>query len=44
MALFDYTALDDQGRSRSGSIAAATLDEASAKLARHQLVPVRLQP
>lgn len=43
MPMFDYTALDDQGRSRTGIIGAGTAREAREQLERRRLVPVRLE-
>jgi len=42
MADFDYTVIDVAGRERSGSLAAATLDDARAKLAARRFYIVRL--
>jgi len=44
MALFDYTALDGQGRNRRGSIGASSVQEARELLERRELVPVQLEP
>ncbi|MCD7098944.1 type II secretion system inner membrane protein GspF [Stenotrophomonas sp. MMGLT7] len=44
MAAFEYSALDLQGRTRSGTVAAATLREARALLEGRQLLPLRLEP
>lgn len=44
MATFEYSALDLRGRSRNGTLTAASLGEARALLERRQLLPVRLEP
>lgn len=44
MAAFEYSALDLQGRTRNGTVAAATLREARALLEGRQLLPLRLEP
>lgn len=43
MPTFEYIALDDQGRNRTGSVAAASQLEAREQLERQHLVPVRLE-
>lgn len=44
MAEFDYVVIDVAGRERSGQLAAATLDEARARLAARRHYVVRLDP
>ncbi|MDH5824144.1 type II secretion system inner membrane protein GspF [Luteimonas sp. RD2P54] len=44
MATFEYAALDAHGRDRSGTVAAASQDEARERLLRRQLFPVKLAP
>lgn len=44
MAAFDYAALDERGRTRTGTVAAASESEARQALVRRRLVPVRLAP
>ncbi|WP_024890830.1 type II secretion system inner membrane protein GspF [Luteimonas huabeiensis] len=44
MAAFDYAALDARGRTRTGTVSAASEREARARLAGRRLVPVRLSP
>lgn len=44
MAAFEYSALDLQGRTRSGTLTAASAGEARAQLERRRLLPVHLEP
>lgn len=44
MSVFEYSALDGRGRTRTGTVAAASAREARALLEQRQLVPVRLEP
>jgi len=44
MSAFEYSALDGRGRTRTGTVAAASAREARALLEQRQLVPVRLEP
>lgn len=44
MPTFDYTALDGEGRTRTGTAAAGSVREAREQLERQHLVPVRLEP
>ncbi|MGY0798244.1 type II secretion system inner membrane protein GspF [Lysobacter sp. A286] len=44
MPAFDYDALDERGRNRSGRLDAADPKDARARLQRRRLVPVRLEP
>src|SRR5690606_14238224 len=44
MPAFDYDALDERGRNRSGRLDAADPSDARARLQRRRLVPVRLEP
>ncbi|PKH71938.1 type II secretion system protein GspF [Stenotrophomonas sp. Betaine-02u-21] len=44
MPTFDYTALDGEGRIRTGTAAASSVREAREQLERQHLVPVRLEP
>ncbi|MGY0557265.1 MULTISPECIES: type II secretion system inner membrane protein GspF [unclassified Lysobacter] len=44
MPAFDFDALDERGRNRSGRLDAADPNDARARLQRRRLVPVRLEP
>lgn len=44
MGAFDYAALDERGRTRSGTLSASSASEARETLQRRRLVPVRLEP
>lgn len=44
MAAFDYSALDLNGRTRNGTVTAASARDARAQLEQRKLVPVKLKP